>query len=145
MSERVSLPAHISLVTLGVADITRARAFYQALGWPVVLEDGDDYYVFDTSGPLLGLYPLSTLAEECGVPAGSGVRASMSINVGSEADVDAGLAAAEAAGGRITKPGQKMFWGGYSGYFTDPDGHVWEVAHNPHWPLDERGRPQLSR
>jgi len=144
----MSLPARISLVTLGVADVARAKAFYSALGWPVAADDGDDFCVFDTRGPVLALYPAHSLAEDAGnpdagTPESAGVRSALAINVGSVEEVDAGLAAAEAAGGRITRAAERMFWGGYSGYFADPDGHAWEVAYNPHWTLDEHGRPTL--
>jgi catechol 2,3-dioxygenase-like lactoylglutathione lyase family enzyme len=140
----MSLPAYISLVTLGVADVARAKAFYAALGWPVAADDGDDFCVFDTGGPVLALYPADSLAEDAGRETSSGVRSALAINVGSVEEVDAGLAAAEAAGGRITRAAQQMFWGGYSGYFADPDGHAWEVAYNPHWSLDRNGRPTVS-
>lgn len=141
-------PARISLVTLGVADLAAATAFYRALGWPQVLPASEDVSFFRTAGALLSLYGLADLAADAGVeprPACAEVKAdrSLAINVASPDEVDTALAAAEAAGGRLVKPGQKVFWGGYSGYFADPDGNLWEVAHNPFWPLDERGLPLI--
>ena len=94
---------------------------------------------------VLGLYGREALAEDAGVPAaGSGFAGfTLAHNVATEVDVDRVLAAAVAAGATLVKPGQKVFWGGYSGYFADPDGHLWEVAHNPFFPLDAEGRVQL--
>jgi catechol 2,3-dioxygenase-like lactoylglutathione lyase family enzyme len=140
----MSLPARVTLVTLGVADLDRAIAFYVALGWERV---GDDEGVafFGTAGPVLALWSTENLADDAHVDGTRGAfdGVALAVNVDSEAAVDDGLAAAVAAGGTLLKPAERVFWGGYSGYFGDPDGHVWEVAHNPGWTLDDRGLVQL--
>lgn len=123
----------ISLVTLGVADLERAIKFYQhGLGFP---REGKEKGVafFKLQGTWLSLFPRAELAKDVGVSAeGSGFSGiTLAHNVNSEAEVDAVLVLAEKAGGKIIKPGQKVFWGGYSGYFTDLDGFLWEVAYNP--------------
>ncbi|UYG06402.1 VOC family protein [Halomonas sp. M4R1S46] len=123
----------ISMITLGVADLARAVRFYeQGLGWPR-LESPPEVAFFPLNGTWLGLYGREALAEDAGVPAeGSGFAGvALAHNVASEAEVDEVLALAVRAGGRPVKPGQRVFWGGYSGYFADPDGYLWEVAHNP--------------
>ncbi|MBS2961945.1 VOC family protein [Actinocrinis puniceicyclus] len=139
------MPARVSLVTLGVADLARATSFYRALGWPLVENAGDGVSFVRTGGALLSLFPYRDLAHDAGVPAdGEGFRhVALAINVESAQAVDRGLAAAVAAGATPVKPGQQTFWGGYSGYFADPDGHLWEVAHNPFWPLDAAGLPVI--
>lgn len=135
----------LSLVTLGVADMARARAFYERLGFTASSESNAHVTFFDAGGVVLGLFGRNALAEDAGVadtpPAFSGV--SLAHNVRSEADVDRTMQEAAAAGATITKPPQKTFWGGYSGYFADPDGHLWEVAHNPFWQIDAEGRVRL--
>lgn len=145
MSVSSSPPPRISLVTLGVRDLARATAFYRALGWPQAGDPGEGVSFFRTAGALLSLFPSAELAKDAGVPAaGEGFRhVSLAINVASPQEVDAALNAAVAAGGTLVKPGQQVFWGGYSGYFADPDGHLWEVAHNPFWPLDAAGLPTI--
>lgn len=131
----------LSLVTLGVADVARAEAFYRALGWDVAVSDatdeGDgDFRLFRTQGAYLALYADAALREDAGAAGGGPLPAyrgvALAANLDSPEDVDAALAAAEAAGGRVTKPGHAAGWGGYTGYFADPDGHAWEVAYNPH-------------
>jgi catechol 2,3-dioxygenase-like lactoylglutathione lyase family enzyme len=139
----MSVPPRLGLVTLGTVDLPRLRAFYEALGWPVAVEE-TDFCLFRTAGALLALYPRPALSEEAGggPQAGEGFRHfSLAVNVASEAEVDAAIAAAVAAGGSVLHPARRMFWGGYSGYFADPEGNAWEVAHNPHWGLDARGLP----
>ena len=140
----MSVPARISLVTLGVSDLARSRAFYDALGWERV-GDNDGVAFFRTGGAILSLYPLASLAEDAHVSVErtgfSGI--SLAINLPSVEAVDAAFAAAAAIGATILKPAELVFWGGYSGYFADPDGYAWEVAYNPHWPLDADGLPQL--
>jgi catechol 2,3-dioxygenase-like lactoylglutathione lyase family enzyme len=131
------MKAKISLVSLGVADIARSRAFYRdGLGFPVAGE-GDDHVMFANEGARLFLYPRGLLAEDAGVPAeGSGFSGvTLAHNTVSEAAVDAVFAQALAAGARAVKQPHKAPWGGYSGYFADPDGHLWEVAFNPHTDL----------
>jgi uncharacterized protein len=141
------VPARISLVTLGTADFRRMRDFYSALGWEVAIEDSPpDFCVFRTGGALLALFDLDSLREEAGgAPlAGDGFRrVALAINVESPQLVDEAIAAAVAAGGSVLHPARAMFWGGYSGYFADPEGNAWEVAHTPHWPLDIEGRPVI--
>lgn len=144
--------ARISLVTIGVADLPKVTAFYTALGWPQVLPAADDVSFFRTAGSILALYGLADLAADAGVeprpePLSAGVKPgiALAINLGSPAEVDGALGVVEAAGGRLVKPAQEAFWGGYSGYFADPEGNLWEVAHNPFWPLDERGLPAIPQ
>ncbi len=137
----------LSLVTLGVADIIRSRAFYAALGWHAS-EVGDASVVFyQLGGTVLALYGRAALAEDaCLAPgtAGGFGGITLAYNARSRDEVDAVLAqAAAAAGGRLLKPAQETFWGGYSGYFADPDGHPWEVAWNPGFTLTEDGRVVL--
>lgn len=135
----------LSVVTLGVADIARARAFYEALGFKASRDSNASVTFFDAGGVVLALFARSALAKDAAVddsgPGFSGV--SLAWNVGDEAAADAAMALALKAGARTLKPAQKAFWGGYHGYFADPDGHIWEVAHNPFWPLDADGLPQL--
>lgn len=135
----------LSFVTLGVADIARARAFYDRLGFIASSASNANVTFYDAGGVVLALFGRSALAEDAtvedSVPGFAGVA--IAHNVRSEADVDAALAEAVAAGAKLVKPGQKAFWGGYSGYFSDPDGHLWEVAFNPFFPLDAAGRVQL--
>jgi uncharacterized protein len=134
----------VSLVTLGVADILRARAFYEALGWSTNAEPGDDVAFFQAGGIVVALWGRAELAEDSGVQDGGGYGGiTLAHNVRSPADVDAVMAEAEAAGARITRPAAETFWGGYSGVFTDPDGHPWEVAHNPRWKIGEDGSVTL--
>ncbi|GAA3551511.1 VOC family protein [Zobellella aerophila] len=121
------------MITLGVRDLARSVEFYQqGLGFPR-LASPPSVAFFTLSGSWLGLYGRDALAEDAGVPAeGSGFAGfSLAHNVASPEQVDELLEQAVAAGGKLVKPGQKVFWGGYSGYFADPDGYLWEVAHNP--------------
>jgi catechol 2,3-dioxygenase-like lactoylglutathione lyase family enzyme len=136
----------LSIVALGVADLARARRFYcEGLGWRESAAGNESICFIGAGGVVLGLYGGEALAEDAGVSAEGGGFAGFTLahNVASEADVDRTLAEAVAAGATLVKPGQKVFWGGYSGYFADPDGHLWEVAHNPFFPLDADGRVQL--
>lgn len=142
----MAIPARISLITLGVADVARSTRFYAALGWelsPASMEG--DVSFFRTGGALLGLWGTGDLVADARVDAArEGFRGvSLAINLGGPEEVDAALADAVRAGGTLVKAGQKTDWGGYSGYFADPDGHLWEVAHNPFWPLGADGLPQL--
>jgi catechol 2,3-dioxygenase-like lactoylglutathione lyase family enzyme len=138
----VTVPARISLVTLAVADLERSGAFYDALGWERV-GDNEGVIFYRMAGAHLALFP--ALAEDAHLaPERSGFfGASLAINCAEEAEVDAVFAHLAAMGATITKPPERVFWGGYSGYFADPDGFLWEVAYNPGWPLDERGLPQI--
>ena len=130
----------ISLVTLGVADLGRARAFYEALGWSSASAPEEGVVFFQTGGMVLALWDRGSLAEDTTVTDGGGWGGvTMAHNVGSPAAVDAVLAEAAAAGATIGRRGAETFWGGYSGVFIDPDGHPWEVAHNPFWTLEPDG------
>ncbi|WP_260294611.1 VOC family protein [Sedimenticola hydrogenitrophicus] len=123
----------ISMITLGVRDLQASVRFYeQGLGLPR-MESPPEVAFFTLNGSWLGLYGREALAEDAQVsPEGSGFAGfALAHNVESEAEVDQLLAQAETAGATLVKPGQKVFWGGYSGYFKDPDGHLWEIAHNP--------------
>ncbi|WP_313696212.1 VOC family protein [Halorarum halobium] len=125
---------HITIVTLGVEDVDRAIEFYRdGLGLPMQDRNGEEIAFFELEGAMLALYPWGLLAEDATVPPeGSGFRGvTVAHNVADDDAVDAVLAEAEAAGGELVKPGQETDWGGYSGYFADPDGHLWEVAWNP--------------
>lgn len=138
----------LSLVTLGVTDLARSTAFYQALGWPLSSSSVPGVVsFFRTSGGLLGLFGTDDLAadsNQASIPLGPGYRGfSVAINLESPAEVDAAISEAVAAGGSVVKAAHATDWGGYSGYFADPDGHAWEVAHNPGWPIGEDGRPML--
>lgn len=133
----------VSLVTLGVADLDRARAFYAALGWQDQAKE-DDVVFFQAGGMVLALWSRADLAKDsCVSDSGGWGGVTLAYNVGSPAEVDAVLAEAEAAGARIGRSGAETFWGGYSGVFIDPDGHPWEVAHNPGWTIAEDGSIRL--
>ncbi len=135
----------LSLVTLGVADIARARAFYEALGLEAGAMSNESVVFFDMDGVILALYGREALAADARLAAdGEGFAGvTLAWNLESEAAVDAAFAAALAAGGSAVKPPEKVFWGGYSGYVRDLDGHLWEVAHNPFFPLDAKGVTHL--
>ena len=137
-------PQRVTLITLGVADLSRARAFYDALGW--VATDGAEGVVFyQIGGMVLGLFPLCELAKDQnrpGTPLGTGA-VTLAQNFETVAEVDAAFAKALSVGATALKAPEKVFWGGYSGYYADPDGHVWELAHNPFWPLNADGSMTL--
>jgi catechol 2,3-dioxygenase-like lactoylglutathione lyase family enzyme len=130
----------ISLITLGARNQAQLAAFYDALGWCRV-DSPDGIIAYDLIGQTLGLYPLEKLAEDIGVAVeslGHGA-ATLSYNVREKDQVAPVLAQAEAAGGRILRAAHDIFWGGYTGYFADPEGHIWEVTHNPFSPLGPDG------
>ena len=133
----------LSIVTLGVEDLQRARRFYETLGWRVATQENVDSIVcFTLNGIGFGLYPYEKLLEDVGLPglsSGATGAVTLAYNVRAREDVAAVLNEAERAGGAIVKPAQDVFWGGHSGYFKDPDGHLWEVAWNPFSPLDDDG------
>ncbi len=133
-------PKAITLVTLGVADLERARAFYAALGWEAA-QAPEGVVFIQLAGQVLALFGIDDLAADMGRErAGLGTGAmTLARNFATEAEVDAGFALAIEAGGTVIKRPEKVVWGGYSGYFADPDGHVWELAMNPFWPLAEDG------
>ncbi|WFE75427.1 VOC family protein [Roseinatronobacter sp. S2] len=137
----MTLPVQrVTLITLGVDDLPRARAFYQALGWKPA-EALDSVAFYQMNGLALGLFGRKELAADqgrAGTTLGTGAI-TLAQNFNSPADVDTAFAAALAAGARALKHPEPVFWGGYSGYYADPDGHVWEVAHNPFWPLADDG------
>jgi len=133
----------VSVITLGVADADRARRFYEALGWTGVSPDGEVVF-FQAGGLVVSLWSREKLAEDSAVEdTGGWGGVTLAHNVGSPGEVDAVLAQAEAAGGTIARAGGTAFWGGYTGIFIDPDGHPWEVAHNPHWVLADDGTVHL--
>jgi predicted lactoylglutathione lyase len=135
----------LTLITLGVADLRRSRAFYEALGWKSGAGPDDDVVFFQAGDLVVALWSRESLAEDSGVTdTGGWGGVTLAHNVRSPAEVDAVIAEAEAAGATIPRRGAETFWGGYSGIFVDPDGHPWEVAHNPHWELTEEGAVRLS-
>jgi len=136
----------VSLITLGVTDLGRARAFYETLGWRSSSKPEDGVVFFQTGGMILALWSREALQEDCAVEDNGGWGGvALAYNVRSPAEVDAVLAEAEQAGGTVARPGAETFWGGYSGVFLDPDGHTWEVAHNPFWTLRKDGSVDLRR
>jgi hypothetical protein len=144
----MSVPAIVGLVTLGVADVRASTRFYEALGFPRAGSSVEgEVSFFRTAGGLLAVWGTDDLRVDAGfdATATTGVyrEFSLAINVASRQEVDAALAAAEAAGARITRAAKPTDWGGYNGYFADPDGHLWEIAHNPFWPLGPDGVAQL--
>jgi catechol 2,3-dioxygenase-like lactoylglutathione lyase family enzyme len=134
----------VSLITLGVEDLARARRFYEALGWATRAEPDADVVFFQAGGMVVALWGREQLAEDTRARwSGGWGGITLAHNVGSPVEVDGILSAAEAAGAMIARRGAETFWGGYSGVFFDPDGHPWEIAHNPHWTLSEDGSIEL--
>ena len=136
----------LSVVTLGVADLKRSRDFYEkGLGWSRT-NDSDDVVFYQLNGMVLALFPRSELAKDARVsPAGQGFGGiSLALCARSRDEVDAVMAEAQRAGARILKPAEDVFWGGYSGYFADPDGHPWEIAWNPFWTLTAQGDVRIK-
>jgi uncharacterized glyoxalase superfamily protein PhnB len=130
----------VSLITLAVEDVKRARTFYERLGWNG--QEVEETVFFQAGGMAVVLWGRELLANDAGVPAGRPVAfggIALAQNVRSPEEVDAVLAAAQAAGGTVTQPASATFYGGYAGYFADPDGHLWEVAHNPGFSLGSDG------
>lgn len=133
----------ITVVTLGVKSLKNARAFYgKGLKWKEAPGGNDSVAFYDLGGLVLSVFGREDLAKDAKVPSkGSGFRSvALAQNVSSPKEVNKVLADAKKAGATITKKGEKTFWGGYAGYFADPDGHLWEIAHNPFWKLDKQGR-----
>ena len=134
----------VSLVTLGVADLARARTFYEVLGWTTGAAPDDDVVFFQAGGMVLALWSRERLAEDSGVEdSGGWGGVTLAHNVDGPEAVDRVIEEARAGGATITREPAATFWGGYSGAFADPDGHPWEVAHNPHWTLAEDGSVRL--
>lgn len=136
------MEARITMVSLGVRDLGRATAFYETvLGWEKTMASNESISFFRLNGILLGLYGWEPLAEDAGVPSeGLGFRGvALAYNTRSKEEVDNVFRELEEKGATIVKAPDDVFWGGYSGYFSDPDGHLWEVAWNPYLPLDEEG------
>jgi catechol 2,3-dioxygenase-like lactoylglutathione lyase family enzyme len=134
----------LSLITLGVADLERSRSFYEALGWTTGAEPGDDIVFFQAGGMIVALWDRAKLAADSGVEKGSswgGVT--LAHLVASPAAVDAVIEEARAAGAHVAREPDETFWGGYYGVMVDPDGHPWEIAHNPRWTLGEDGSVSL--
>ncbi|MGH3444690.1 MAG: VOC family protein [Nocardioidaceae bacterium] len=144
------VPANFSIVTLGVADLERSARFYRDLGWEQRGDPAEAITWFKTSGSWLGLFGYDASAEDIGVPATPADHLpayrgiTLAINLGSESAVDLAFARVQAVGGTIVKPASRAEWGGYSGYFADPDGHLWEIAHAPGFDIDEQGRIEIG-
>ena len=134
----------VSLITLGVSDLARARRFYEALGWTTRAAPDDPVCFFQAGGQVVALWDRAALAEDSGVADSGGWGGiTLAYNVRSPEEVDAVIAEAEAAGAKIPRHGAETFWGGYSGVFVDPEGHPWEVAHNPRWTINPDGSTTL--
>lgn len=134
-------PQRITLITLGVDNIERAKAFYSALGWTPTPSESESIVFYQLNGLVLGLFGRKALAQDQERPAselGTGAM-TLALNMPDRKGVDAAYQRAIDAGAAPIKAPQEVFWGGYSGYYGDPDDHVWEVAHNPFWPLNEDG------
>jgi catechol 2,3-dioxygenase-like lactoylglutathione lyase family enzyme len=137
---------NLAIVTLGVTELERSMRFYRDLGWEQRGEESNGIVWFRTSGSWLGLFGYDALADDANLepvladdlPRYRGVA--LAVNLPSEDAVDLAFVRVREVGGSIVKPAARTEWGGYSGYFTDPDGHLWEIAHNPGFPLDEQGR-----
>lgn len=144
------VPANFTIVTLGVAGLERSARFYRDLGWEQRGDLADGIVWFRTSGSWVGLFGHDALAEDVGLgtvpqdelPLYRGIT--LGLNLGSEAAVDLAFARVQEVGGRIVKPAARTPWGGYSGYFADPDDHLWEIAHAPGFPIDESGRIDIG-
>jgi uncharacterized protein len=135
----------INVITLGVSDLERARRFYEALGWTTGADPGDDVVFFQAGEMVVALWDRARLAEDSCVedsPGWGGVT--LAVNFGSRDEVDATTEQARTAGARIGREPTETFWGGYSAVFIDPDGHPWEIAHNPHWSVTENGGVRLA-
>ncbi len=135
----------ISLITLGVADLARSRRFYEHLGWSSPCPWDSDVVFFQAKGMIFGLWSRDALdRDSCAEPGAHSGGFALAYNVGGPLEVDAVLRDAAAAGGTVKRVGGETFWGGYSGLFHDPDGHPWEVAHNPGWTLAPDGSVSLQ-
>lgn len=135
----------LCFVTLGVADVARSRAFYEKLGFKPSSASTEAVCFMQANGVVLALWGRAALAEDAGVADGGGGSGGVALahNVTTKPEVDAVMAEAVAAGASVTRAAADVFWGGYTGYFADPDGHLWEVAYNPFMPLDDKGHVTL--
>jgi len=135
----------VSLITLGVTHLDRSRKFYERLGWRRSMANTEGITFFQTGGMALALYPRHELAKDANVaPEGQGFNGiTLAYNTRNRTEVDSVLEEAKAAGAKVVKPAEEAFWGGYSGYFSDPDGFLWEVAWNPSFPIAEDGSIRL--
>jgi predicted lactoylglutathione lyase len=135
----------VSLITLGVSDLAGARRFYQALGWTTGADPGDDVVFFQAGGMIVALWDRARLAEDSCVQDGGGWGGvTLAYCARSREEVDTVVAESRDAGATIGREPAETFWGGYSGVFIDPEGHPWEVAHNPHWTLHSDGSVTLG-
>ena len=135
----------VSLVTLGVEDLARARAFYEALGWRSGAAPADDVVFFQAGAMVFALWGRAQLTEDSTVADEGGYGGvTLAYNARGRSEVDAVIEEARAAGARIGREPAETFWGGYSGVFVDSDGHPWEVAHNPHWSVGEDGSVRMG-
>jgi catechol 2,3-dioxygenase-like lactoylglutathione lyase family enzyme len=142
---------NFSIVTLGVADLDRSIRFYRDLGWEQRGNRSDGIVWFRTAATWIGLFGYDELAEDAALspppqadqPRYRGIT--LALNLATESDVDAAFDAATAAGGSVVKPAERMTWGGYSGYFADPDGHLWELCYNPTFTIDDDGRVEIPQ
>jgi uncharacterized protein len=134
----------LTLITLGVSDLERARRFYEGLGWSTGAEEGDDVVFFQAGGMVVALWDRAKLAEDSAVSdSGGWGGVTLAYNTRTPDEVDSVIEEARAAGGTIGREPAETFWGGYSAVFIDPDGHPWEVAHNPRWTIEEDGSVTL--
>ncbi|HEX2070815.1 MAG TPA: VOC family protein [Thermoleophilaceae bacterium] len=135
----------VSLITLGVRDLQRARTFYEGLGWETGAAPDDDVVFFQAGDMVVALWDRDRLAEDsCVEDSGGWGGTTLALNLGSPAEVDAAIEDARAAGATIAREPAETFWGGYSGVMIDPDGHPWEIAHNPRWTITDDGGVRLS-
>jgi len=135
----MTVPARLHIVTLAVADLPTSVGFYSALGWRKASSSFEEIAWFDVGGCWLGLFPREHLADDAGVSASAGFAVTLAMNLESPQAVDEAIATAEAVGAVVTQPAARVEWGGYRGYFADPDGHLWEIAHNPNFPIRPDG------
>lgn len=135
----------VTVITLGVRDLARARSFYETLGWETGASPEDDVVFFPAGEMVLSLWDRARLAEDSGVQdAGGWGGVTLALNLASPAEVDATIEQARRAGAVIAREPGETFWGGYSAVFIDPEGHPWEIAHNPHWQLTPEGGVRLA-
>jgi predicted lactoylglutathione lyase len=145
LSDCAQMRQRVTLITLGVRDLTRARDFYEAIGWKTNADPGDDVVFFQAGEMVLALWDRERLAQDSCVgdaPGWGGVT--LALNLGSPAEVDRVIEEARAAGATIGRDPGETFWGGYSAVFIDPEGHPWEIAHNPRWTVTEDGGVRLG-